>query len=91
MHMHMGWKCLRKRNKLDSVCYFHSILFNFCIDCTYLSVNRINAIGEKSRISQINFGQNFIVRHLFRTTCFSSVCYELVIRANNFIQRQFKQ
>ena len=36
--------------------------FNFCIDCTYLSVYRVNVKGE-NRISHLNFGQNFIVRH----------------------------
>ena len=45
-----------------------SINFNFCFDCTYLSVNRVNAIGE---ISHLNFDQNSIVRHPFRTTFLS--------------------
>ena len=51
-------------------------MFNFCIDCTYLSVNRVNGIGEKARIFHLNIGQNCIVRHPFHTTCLSAVTNE---------------
>ena len=30
---------------------FIQYMFNFCIDCTYLSVNRVNDIGENSNFS----------------------------------------
>ena len=30
---------------------FFQLMFIFCIDCTYLSVNRINAIGENLNLS----------------------------------------
>ena len=38
-------------------------MFNFCIDCTYLSVNKVNVMGE-NQISHLKIEQNFIVRHL---------------------------
>ena len=56
-YMFMGPKCLQKPNNLDSLCYFHLIKlkFTFCINCTYmymyLSVKRVNAIGENSNFS----------------------------------------
>ena len=40
---------MRKRNNLASLSYFHSV--NFCIDCTYLSVSRVNGIRENSNFS----------------------------------------
>ena len=79
--MFMGRKCLRKRNIMDSFCYFHSINVSLSalsapID---LSVNRVNAIGENSNFSS---RQNFIVRHPFRTTCFSAM--KLTIQSTDF-------
>ena len=72
--MFMGQKCLQKQNILDSLCYFVQFLFNFCFDCTYLSVNRVNAIGENS-----NFSSQHRMRHPFRTTCFSATCNRLMV------------
>ena len=40
-------------NEITWILYvtFIQKMLNFCIDCTYLSVNRVNAIGENSNFS----------------------------------------
>ena len=61
---------MRKRNNLDFLCYFHSINVQFCIDCAYLSVNRVNGIGENS---------NFSSQLLAELHCASPIPYHLFI------------
>ena len=44
----------------------------FCIDCAYLSVNRVSVIGENSNFS-FQLRADCIARHPFHTTCLSAV------------------
>ena len=62
----IGRKCLRKRNNIDFVCYFHSIN----VQCSYLSVNRVNGIGEKLE---------FFISTLGRFHCASPIPYHVFI------------
>ena len=46
--------------------------FNLCITFAYLSVTRVNGIGENSNFSS-QLRIDFIVRNPFHTMCFSAV------------------
>ena len=50
-------------------------MFNFCIDCTYLSVNKVNVMGENSTLNRISLcvTRSFIDLLVYNTTCFSAV------------------
>ena len=45
-----GSVCENEITWIPHVTFIQS-MFNFCIDCTYLSVNRVNAIRENSNFS----------------------------------------
>ena len=48
------------------------------MDCAYLSVNRVNGIGENSQLRV-----DCIVRHPFHTTCLSAVIYNRHVPNDN--------
>ena len=71
--MFMGRKCLQKRNKLF---YFYNtfmqLIFNFCMDCAYLSDNRVNGVGENSNLSS----QLRAVLHCASTIIYRFACIQ---------------
>ena len=78
-YIFMGRKCLR--NEITWISY---VMFDFCIDCAYLSVNSVNGKGEKSNFtSQLREYCN--MRHPFHTTCLSAVNIRLLISCDTDI------
>ena len=62
-------------------------MINFCVDCAYLSVNRVNGIGEKSNFPS-QHREYCIVRHPFDTTCLPAACLFKCAGYSDFRDRQ---
>ena len=47
-------------------------MFHFCMDCAYLSVNKVNGVGKNSNFSS-QLREDCTVRHPLHTKCLSAV------------------